>query len=138
MTADQIATKLTEAGFAMTRGTRHRRFTKNGVMVTLPSASHGSSAPWVVSAMKTALRRAAELDVVVPVKKRVVRRHLAARDVVAGILVRALVSFANIPAGTVGHVEHDYGHGFEVMWHTPNPCLDGFDKVREIRFLEAA
>lgn len=137
MTANQIAKRLLDAGFTMTlHNSNHRRFTKNGVVMTLPSASHESSAPWVVSAMKSSIRRAEEND---PNRKLSQdlpgTRKLTVGEVKPGKKVKARRPFVDVPKGTVGQVEEDYGPGFFILW--ANGIRDAFDKSRELVWLEA-
>ncbi len=77
-------------------------------------------------------------------------------DIRIGQRVRSLVDFAGVPRGTEGVIDEDYGTGITVAWDLPDQPLppgyrdydgrpaiqtgmlrDGFDKVRELQFLEA-
>jgi hypothetical protein len=72
-----------------------------------------------------------------------------------GKRVRALLNFADVPRGTEGVIDQDYGTGIMIAWDLPEQPLpqgyreydgkpviqtnilrDGFDKKRELRFLE--
>lgn len=77
-----------------------------------------------------------------------------------GTWVKTLVDFCDVPKGTKGVVDEDYGTGIMVAWeplppgyldretgrpdprrprHGPDaPLRDGFDKATELRFLEVA
>ena len=75
-------------------------------------------------------------------------------DAVVGNWVRTNVDFATVPAGTVGLICEDYKTGVMIAWEydgyvptmaTANLPLihrnaprerDGFDKTRELRFLD--
>jgi len=78
-------------------------------------------------------------------------------DIRIGLRVRSLVDFAGVPRGTEGVIDEDYGTGLTVAWDLPDRPLppgyreydgrptiqtgllrDGFDKVRELHFLEVA
>lgn len=52
-----------------------------------------------------------------------------------GRSVRSRRSFIDVPAGTTGRIEDDYGAGFFVRWD--NGVRDAFDKNRELVWLEA-
>lgn len=132
MTNPQAIRILKSAGFAMTSGSDHWIFRKNGIQVVI---SHGTHSPWWAQlSIRSAVRRAggmfdADGDTTRP-------RHLAARDVAIDQPVRSLFDFAEVPAGTVGVIKADYGCGFIVEWDTPEKHRDGFDKVRELTLLE--
>lgn len=72
-----------------------------------------------------------------------------------GTRVRTLVDFSGVPMGTEGVIDEDYGTGVMVAWDRPGNPLpvgykrynwdegvvfmilrDGFDKLRDLRFLE--
>ena len=75
-----------------------------------------------------------------------------------GTRVRTLRHFYGIPTGTEGVIVKDYGSGVDVAWDLPDraypdgltpqqvgamqrshpqcPLIDGFDKARELHFLE--
>lgn len=76
-----------------------------------------------------------------------------------GNRVRALRDFSGVPCGTEGVVDEDYGTGLMIAWDLPDrplpegwfwdandhtkwagapgsPLRDGFDKERELKFLE--
>jgi len=72
-----------------------------------------------------------------------------------GVRVRSLVPFSGVPKGTEGVIDEDYGTGLMVAWDllgSPLPqgyrvydgrpavasgiLRDGFDKARELHFLE--
>jgi hypothetical protein len=74
-----------------------------------------------------------------------------------GTRVRALVDFSGVPKGTAGVIDEDYGRAVMVAWDLPSRPLprgyhaydgqpavatgilrDGFDKEKELRFLECA
>jgi hypothetical protein len=76
-----------------------------------------------------------------------------------GTRVRALVDFSGVPKGTAGVIDEEYsnGRGVMVAWDLPSRPLprgyrahdgrpavatgilrDGFDKEKELRFLERA
>jgi hypothetical protein len=74
-----------------------------------------------------------------------------------GTRVRTLVEFSDVPKGTAGVIDEDYGRGVMVAWDLPGRSLprgyqahegrpavatgilrDGFDKERELHFLERA
>jgi hypothetical protein len=74
-----------------------------------------------------------------------------------GTRVRALVEFSDVPKGSAGVIDEDYGRGVMVAWDLPGQPLprgyrahdgrpavatgilrDGFDKERELHFLERA
>jgi hypothetical protein len=74
-----------------------------------------------------------------------------------GRFVRSNVDFAGVPKGTRGVIDEDYGTGVIVAWDLPDrplpagyrewdgraaycagtPLRDGFDKERELVYLEA-
>jgi predicted RNA binding protein YcfA (HicA-like mRNA interferase family) len=132
MRVKEIADALHAAGFVEENGTKHRKFYKNGIKVILP---HGTtSAPWSVGALKSLLRR-------VERGKPSVRPHLELEQVRIGLRVASRVDFVDIPKGTHGIIEQDYGSGFTVRWELPHlliPIRDGFDKSSELIFLEVA
>jgi hypothetical protein len=58
-----------------------------------------------------------------------------------GTKVRSLVEFADVPKGTTGTIDEDYGKGVMVAWELDKwpkdrPLRDGFDKKDELVFLE--
>jgi hypothetical protein len=53
-----------------------------------------------------------------------------------GVRVRSLVGFYQLPKGSVGVIDEDYGSGVMVKWDGIN-IRDGFDKETELDFLEA-
>ena len=74
-----------------------------------------------------------------------------------GTRVRALVEVSDVPKGTAGVIDEDYGRGVMVAWDVParplprghraydgGPAVatgilrDGFDKESELHFLERA
>ena len=74
-----------------------------------------------------------------------------------GTRVRALVEVSDVPKGTAGVIDEDYGRGVMVAWDLPGHPLprghqaydggpavatgilrDGFDKESELHFLERA
>jgi hypothetical protein len=74
-----------------------------------------------------------------------------------GTRVRALVEFSDVPKGTAGVIDEDYGRGVMVAWDLPGRPLprgyrahdgrpavatgilrDGFAKDNELHFLERA
>lgn len=62
---------------------------------------------------------------------------LTEHEAVVGARVRTLVDFADVPDGTQAVIEHDYGTGVMLAWDLPGaPLRDGFDKTRDLRFLE--
>jgi len=71
-----------------------------------------------------------------------------------GVRVRSLVDFSNVPRGTEGIIDEDYGTGIMVAWDLPDNPLpkeysvydgrpavvsgilrDGFSKTDELHFL---
>ena len=77
-------------------------------------------------------------------------------DAVVGRRVRLRVSFSGVPKGTEGVIDEDYETGVTIAWDLPNQPLplgyrmydgrsaiqsgllrDGFDKKRELLFLES-
>jgi hypothetical protein len=79
------------------------------------------------------------------------------RDIQIGRRVRTLRDFANVPKGTEGVIDEDYGSGIMIAWDLPDQPLpsgysqydgrpaiqsrilrDGFDKREELQFLELA
>lgn len=81
---------------------------------------------------------------------------MRAEDARVGARVRARVAFVDVPAGTAGVIDEDYGTGVMVAWDLPGrplppgyrawdgrpaaapgvPLRDGFDKDTELRFLD--
>lgn len=53
-----------------------------------------------------------------------------------GTRVRTLVEFADVPKGTEGVIDEDYGSGVMVAWRRPRTLRDGFDKKTELDFLQ--
>lgn len=56
-----------------------------------------------------------------------------------GDKVRSLVEFSLVPKGTTGTIVEDYGTGLTVRWDLDfsfKPLEDGFDKQRDLQFLE--
>lgn len=53
-----------------------------------------------------------------------------------GTRVRSLVDFNSVPNGTRGIIDEDYGTGVMVRWDDPIALRDGFDKDKELQFLE--
>jgi hypothetical protein len=57
-----------------------------------------------------------------------------------GRKVKSLVDFCNVPKGTTGTIDEDYGTGIMVRWDLDNgywkPLRDGFDKESELHYLE--
>jgi len=80
---------------------------------------------------------------------------MTAAEIEIGRRVKALLNFADVPKGTEGVIDQDYGTGVMIAWDLPDRPLprgymeydgkpvvqtgilrDGFDKERELRFLE--
>ena len=77
-------------------------------------------------------------------------------DAIVGTRIRSLIDFSGVPAGTEGVIDDDYKTGVMIAWDLPDrplppnykqwngkpsfcpgqPLRDGFDKKRELRFLE--
>lgn len=74
-----------------------------------------------------------------------------------GTRVKSNVDFSGVPAGTQGVIDEDYGTGVTVAWDLPDQPLpagyrvwdgrstiqsrilrDGFDKERDLQFLDVA
>lgn len=72
-----------------------------------------------------------------------------------GVRVKSLVDFSEVPKGTEGVIDEDYGTGVMVAWDLPDQPLprgysvydgkpaissgilrDGFDKKKDLHFLE--
>lgn len=61
-------------------------------------------------------------------------------EATVGTRVRALVAVSDVPKGTAGVIDEDFGRGVMVAWDLPGRPLprDDFDKERELHFLERA
>lgn len=76
-------------------------------------------------------------------------------EAIVGTRIRTLVSFCNVPEGTMGVIDEDYGTGVMIAWNLPEQPLpkgyvaydgkpavasgilrDGFDKKTELYYLE--
>jgi hypothetical protein len=57
-------------------------------------------------------------------------------EATVGTRVKTLVEFCNVPAGSEGVIDEDYGTGVMVAWDLPHKLRDGFDKESELHFLE--
>jgi hypothetical protein len=77
------------------------------------------------------------------------------QDAIIGRRVRSLIQFSGVPKGTEGVIDEDYRTGVTVAWDLPTQPLpsgyrvydgrsaiqsgilrDGFDKTRDLEFLE--
>jgi hypothetical protein len=87
-----------------------------------------------------------------------IREELMTKDeATVGTRVRVLVEVSDVPKGTAGVIDEDYGRGVMVAWDLPGRPLprgyqaydggpavatgilrDGFDKERELHFLARA
>lgn len=133
MNTKEIRRTLIDNGFTEESGSKHWLYFKNGLMVKLP---HGTgNVPWAVASLKTILRRAERTD-----PKPIVQR-LRYQDAVIGRGVKARIDFVDVPKGTTGRIVEDYDSGVMIEWDLPAfypPLRDGFDKSRELIFLEPA
>lgn len=76
-------------------------------------------------------------------------------EAIVGTKVKSLIDFSNVPKGTCGIIDKDYGTGVMVAWDLPDQPLpkgysipigkpyiitgilrDGFDKKEELHFLK--
>jgi len=81
-------------------------------------------------------------------------KNMNMQEAIAGQQVRSLREFANVPKGTRGVIDEDYGSGVTVAWNLPESPLpdgykcydgkwavvsgilrDGFDKETELQYL---
>lgn len=68
-------------------------------------------------------------------------RHITSGEAKPGSCVKCLHDFEDVPAGTTGLINEDYGSGIVVKWDLPHrsiPIRDAFAKANELVFLGPA
>lgn len=120
---------LKSAGFAVVKTLGHSECWKNGeVELWISKSTSGSSTLSIktIGEIRSAIRASENSSSV----RQVFKAHQAA----VGVRVKSLVDFFELPAGSEGAIDEDYGTGVFIKWDCG--LRDGFDKKTELRFLE--